>query len=75
MKLENLEPDELFIVKWQFRMLGDFNTALIEAIARADINNRAKLAQGFPVEVKGYINYTEQEDWWETVQKKAETGP
>ena len=72
MKLENLTEGEKFIVKWQFRMLGHFNTALIDTIARADIINRAKLAQGFPEEVQAYINYTEKEGWWDEVKKKVE---
>ena len=75
MKLENLEPDELFIVEWQYNMLGDFRKALVKAIMKADIYNLARLSMGFPDEVQGYKKYSEIEGWWEALQKKAETGP
>ena len=61
----------IFIVKWQYRLLGHFKTALIEAIKLADDNNLAKLACGFPNEVQGYIYYSRTPGWWQEVQKKA----
>ena len=45
---------EKFVVKWQFRLLGDFRTALIQAIMLADDRNLEQLALGFPDEVAGY---------------------
>lgn len=45
---------EKFIVKWQFGLLGDFYTALIDAIKRADEKNLARLELGFPAEVQGF---------------------
>ena len=45
---------EKFVVKWQFRLLGDFHTALIRAITLADDRNLEQLALGFPDEVAGY---------------------
>ena len=72
MKLKNLSEGEQFIVKWQYRMLGHFNTALVDAIAKADIINRTRLARGFPEEVQAYINYSENSGWWESIKQKAE---
>lgn len=69
--LENLDPEELFIFKWQYRLLGDFGHALIKAILEADDHNLAKLRIGFPVEVGGYIKYAREPEWWKKVQKKA----
>ena len=71
MNLENLTEGERFIVMWQYRILGDFKSALIEAIARADTSNRSALAKGFPVEVEAYTYYTEISGWWDAVEKKA----
>ncbi len=45
---------EQHIVKWQFRLLGDFETALMGAIARADDNNLMALSLGFPMQVAAY---------------------
>lgn len=69
--LEGLEENESFIFKWQYRMLGDFYTSLINSIMLADETNLKRLAKGFPVEVDGYILYTETEGWWREVITKA----
>ena len=48
---------EKWIVRWQFKLLGDFETALSQAISRADENNLARLELGFPEQVEGYANW------------------
>lgn len=48
-------PAEKWVIRWQFRLLGDFNTALAEAITRADDDNLARLELGFPDEVNGFL--------------------
>lgn len=45
---------EKWVVMWQFRLLGDFETALAAAITRADTYNLIRLEQGFPDQVRGY---------------------
>lgn len=45
---------EKWVIKWQFRLLGDFRTALAKAITLADENNLNRLALGFPTEVTGF---------------------
>jgi len=70
-KLEGLSTEEEFIVKWQFRLLGDFKKALIECIMRADDENLARLECGFPDEVRGYLDYTRTPGWWGILKKKA----
>lgn len=45
---------EKIIIMWQFHMLGDFHTALFDAIVRADEDNLDRLAYGFPNEVTGF---------------------
>jgi hypothetical protein len=47
-------PGEKAVVKWQFRLLGDFLDALFVAMARADEGNLAKLELAFPEEVTGF---------------------
>jgi len=66
-----LTPGEKFIVKWQFRLLGDFGKALIEAIMRADDDNLERLVMGFPLEVEAYKHYAETLGWWADVKKRA----
>jgi hypothetical protein len=68
--MEGLTPGEIWIVEWQYRMMGGFNLALLNAIARADSNNIEKLRLGFPDEVGAYEAYTQQDGWWEELQKK-----
>ena len=68
---DDLTEEEQFVVKWQYQMLGDFKTALVRAITKADTYNMLLLALGFPVEVKAYKRFTQEEGWWEMVAKKA----
>jgi len=49
-----LSQAEKLIVEWQYGMLGDFRTALFDAITRADESNLDRLALGFHDEVAGY---------------------
>ena len=49
---------EKWVMKWQFRLLGDFRNALFHAIACADDRNIELLALGFPDEVAGYKAWT-----------------
>jgi len=51
---ENFTVGEKAVVMWQMGLLGSFNKALWEAIARADEENLMKLSFGFPDEVMGY---------------------
>ena len=46
---------EKFIIKWQFGILGDFKSALIEACCRADDDNIERLHRGFPMEVEAFL--------------------
>ena len=71
MTLDALTPSERFVVEWQYGMLGGFRTALAQAIAKADTNNRALLARGFPDEVEGYTQFAEVSGWWDAVEKRA----
>lgn len=71
MNLDSLTKGERFIIDWQYHMAGDFMTALVEAIARADMKNLEKLAEGFPEEVEAYINFSQIDGWWQALQKKV----
>lgn len=53
-------PGEKFIIRWQFNslgLLGDFKTALIQAICLADETNLCRLDRGFPDEVGAYRDW------------------
>ena len=67
-----LDSHELAVFFWQYRLNGDFKTALWEAITRADTDNLRLLSYGFPVEVEGYRKYTTINGWWQEVEKKVE---
>lgn len=46
------------VVRWQYRLTGDFETALWGAIKAADDGNLARLARAFPNHVAGYLAWT-----------------
>lgn len=71
MNLDNLSPQERFIVEWQYGIMGDFKESLIKTISRADEMNLHKLSLGFPDEVEGYKNFKRVDGWWQNVQRKA----
>jgi len=48
------DDSDKWVVKWQFRALGEFETSLCEAIKRADEHNLARLRLGFPMQVEGF---------------------
>ena len=50
---------EKAVIKWQFKLNGDFRTALWEAIKRADEGNLDRLALGFPDEVYGFRQWSQ----------------
>lgn len=68
---EDLTEEEIFIVKWKYRLAGDFETTLMRCMMTADEGNLLKLSHEFPKEVLGYKNYTEKTGWWDEVKKKA----
>ena len=52
--IEGLSPDEAFVVKWQYRLLGDFEAALAICLTRADHKNFNQLVVAFPTQAGGY---------------------
>ena len=48
-------PAEKWVIKWQYRLLGDFHTALFDAIKRADEENLERLRLGFPEQLSGFL--------------------
>lgn len=49
---------EKFVIKWQYQLLGEFETALMGAIKRADEANLYRLEIGFPIQVQGFRQWT-----------------
>ncbi len=67
-----LKPEGAAIYDWQYRMCGDFQTALWDAITRADEDNLDRLASGFPVEVRAYRLFSQINGWWPSVEQRVE---
>ena len=65
-----LTGSETFIYKWQYRLLGDFGHALVQAYLAADSSNRARLGIAFPEEAMALDSYLEEPGWWDSLQEK-----
>lgn len=50
-------PEAKAVLKWQWRLYGDFFTALFDAIKLADDQNLERLRLGFPIEVTGFVEW------------------
>lgn len=71
-KMLGLNKEEASVYEWQYHLTGDFGMALFGVIMLADFQHLAKLEQGFPDEVHGFLKYRNNTGWWKDVQKKAE---
>ena len=60
------------VFDWQYNLHGDFYRGLWSAIIKADSQNLAKLALGFPDQVAGYKAFAHEDGWWENVLAKVE---
>lgn len=67
-----LTAGEEQLVKWQFRMQGDFYSALWKAIMLADEGNLDRLAEGFPDDVDAYKRFSRVSGYWKDVCKRAD---
>lgn len=67
--LKTLNEGERSLVNWQYSMMGGFESALWDAIKRADTGNLDRLAKGFPYHVEAYLNYTQASGWWTAFYK------
>ena len=61
---DKLDDEQKALVRWQYRLCGDFETALWKAITLADEANLKLLSSGFPVEVSAYRKYRERPGYW-----------
>ena len=68
---DTLTKEERFIFDWQYRRLGDFKSALVNAIKTADKGNLELLRRGFPDEVGGYEKFKGIPGWWDAVVELA----
>ena len=53
-----ISAEEAWIVRWQFGMLGDFQAALFQLIARADEDNLVRLTVAFPEQVDAFLQWS-----------------
>jgi len=67
----NLTEVERRVIEWQFRLCGDFRSALWNAIKYADDGNLERLRIGFPDEVEGFLCYQRVPGWWRDVCQRA----
>lgn len=75
MNFDKLNEGERQLVKWQYRLQGDFYDALWSAISRADSGNLARLALAFPSDVEAYRRFSQVPGYWEEVQERAGIDP
>ena len=66
-----LNEGERELVRWQYRIQGDFHAALFAAIAHADTGNRILLWRGFPEYVEAFVAFAERPGYWKDVQRRA----
>lgn len=69
--LPGLTNEESFILKWQYKLLGDYGTAFMSAAIKADDENLDRLAKGFPIEIGALRRYWHEKGWWDSVENKA----
>ena len=62
-----------FIYAWQYKMLGGFFAALMDAVCCADSFNLARLEQAFPGEIRAFRLYSHTPGWWEAQRLKLIT--
>ena len=70
--LPQLTPAEEVIYAWQYGFASDFKISLMRLLTQADVENQAKLAKAFPLEVFAYQQYTYKEGWWQAVHRKIQ---
>lgn len=68
-----LTKGEKFIVEWRYNLGCEFHSALIEAIIKANDENKNKLRQVFPDEVAAIYNFYNITDWWQKIHDKINT--
>ena len=61
---------EIAIIKWQYRLHGDFFMALFHAITKADDTNLRRIGEGFPDEVEAFKKYSQVTGWWQDVEAR-----
>lgn len=66
-----LNAEERAVMRWQYDILGGFESTLWDAITRADGHNLEALGKGFPDEVNGYKKFTSVSGWWHEVLERA----
>lgn len=74
--MQSISTAEREFMFYKIGTCGSFHKALIDTIFRADHINQAKLAMGFPEDVKVVQSFQNQEGYWEDLRQrwKAETG-
>jgi hypothetical protein len=70
----NFTAQEKIIFEWQFRMMGGFEKALMEAIVLADGTNMIKLTKGFPTHVVA-VQAWRHSDLVDTMKAKMKKHP
>jgi hypothetical protein len=67
-----LNVGELELIQTQYNGdLGNFKTALWEAIRYADQSNLKRLSTAFPEQVAAYVKFTSVQGYWQEVLVRA----
>jgi len=75
MAMNKLDPGELFIVKWQYGLHGEFEATLARLMVAADNFNLKRLKKSYPVEVEAFMKYKNEAGWWAGVKAKLKLNP
>lgn len=65
-----LNKGEMKFMEWQLHMSGSFFKALVEAMMRADDDNRQKLALGYPELMQAVVDYQNKDGYWQDLQNR-----
>ena len=71
LNLTHLTKGERFIAEWRYNLGCEFNSALIQAILKANDVNKAKLREVFPDEVAAIYNFYNIVGWWQNIYEKT----
>ena len=68
-----INTGEKHLYEWQHGMSGSFYTHLMNAIAKADVDNRRRLYKAYPEEVEAYKKFAGKANYWFKLKQKYES--
>ena len=69
-EMNDLNYAERELMYWYNSPSDNFHSLLFHLIAKADMNNKAKLKLAYPDEVKAFDRYMNEGEFWKTTNKE-----